>query len=92
MRYSRISGVTRYSGGTIVLREGMSADDDHPLVAERPDLFTDVPPPADLQSAGRPVVERATRAPGEVREVALPAAVKRGPGRPRKIQSAGDDD
>jgi hypothetical protein len=74
MKYSNTSGVVRYSGGTIVLGRGMSADDDHPLVLERPDLFVDEAPPAQLRGPGAsrrpadgPKVERATRAPGERR-------------------------
>jgi hypothetical protein len=81
MKYSKIAGAVRWSGGTTLLRKGQSADDDHPLVKERPHMFTDEPPGASL-SAGRkaaPVVERATRAPGEVRQT------RRGPGRARKV-------
>jgi hypothetical protein len=71
-----------------VLSAGITtADDDYPLVVERPDLWTDVAPPAQLAGPGRhktaePVdpgpapVERATRAPGERRQ-----AVKRAPGK-----------
>lgn len=73
MRYAKITGAVRWSGGTTILHEGMSADDGHPLVAERPDLWTTQAPQADLRApAGpreaAPVVERATRAPGEVRK------------------------
>jgi hypothetical protein len=56
-----------------MVREGMTADDDHPFVLERPDLWDGTPPPPDLQTPGRaamrerPEVERATRAPGERR-------------------------
>lgn len=88
MKYSKVAGVVRWSGGTITLNRGMSADDDHPLVVERPDLFTDEAPPAQLRTRpGPPVVERATRGPGEVRE----APARRGPGRPRKIQPPAAD-
>jgi hypothetical protein len=66
MKYSKLAVVLRWSGGTTILRKGQSADDDHPLVKERPDLFTDVAPGASLATP-RPAVERATRAPGEVR-------------------------
>jgi hypothetical protein len=81
VKYSKIAGAVRWSGGTTLLRKGQSADDDHPLVRERPSLFTDVAPGASL-STGRkaaPAVERATRAPGEVRQTP-----RRGPVRPRK--------
>lgn len=70
MKYATMSGAVRWSGGTTLLRKGQSADDTHPLVLERPDLWTDVAPGASLASgrrAAQPVVERATRAPGEVR-------------------------
>lgn len=79
MKYAKVSGAVRWSGGTTIINEGMSADEDHPLVVERPDLFGDDAPPPVLTSqagdrrrrdmaAGRgPRVERATRAPGEVR-------------------------
>lgn len=79
MKYSTFTGAVRWSGGTAILRKGQSADDDHPLVKERPKLWTDVPPGASLATprSGPPVVERATRAPGETRN--LPRR-----GRPRK--------
>jgi hypothetical protein len=70
----------RWSGGTTILGVGTSADDDHPLVLERPDLFTDEAPGADLRGPGRAAsaaeapVERATRAPGEVRPAVKKAA------------------
>jgi hypothetical protein len=68
MKYSKISGVLRWSGGTIALRGGQSIDDDHPLVRERPDLFDDNDPGANLPSAPRVGhIEQATAAPGEVR-------------------------
>lgn len=73
MKYSKAAHVVRWSGGTTVLGLGMSADDDHPLVLERPDLFGDDPPGAELKKPYVPPanddapVERATRAPGEKR-------------------------
>lgn len=79
MKYSKVSGVVRWSGGTTVLGVGMSADADHPLVLERPDLFGDDAPPPMLPGPARsrgetppgvpaaPKVEQATRAPGEKR-------------------------
>jgi hypothetical protein len=72
MKYSQISAVVRWSGGTTVLRKGQSADEDHPLVKERPELFTDAVPGASL-AAAPPAVERATRAPGEVRVTESPS-------------------
>lgn len=75
MLYAKVSGLVRWSGGSTVLSAGVTtADDDHPLVLERPDLFTDEAPAAHLASprppAGDPEspVERATRAPGEKRQ------------------------
>jgi hypothetical protein len=76
MKYSKIAGVTRWSGGTTLLRKGQSADEDHGLVKERPDLFTDVAPGASLAAGHKvppPAVERATRAPGEVRVTESPS-------------------
>ena len=72
MKYSKAAHVVRWSGGTTPLSLGMSADDNHPLVLERPDLFGDEPPGAELKApkvhkAEEPPVERATRAPGEKR-------------------------
>lgn len=73
MKYSKVSGIVRWSGGSTVLGMGTSIDDDHPLAAERPDLFGDEAPGADIRTPGpaRPKgeapVERATRAPGEKR-------------------------
>lgn len=83
MKYSTCSGAVRWSGGLTVLGIGQSIDDDHPLVAERPDLFTDTGPGPDIKlpakpSRGAPVIEQATRAPGEVRTG--------GKGQPRKGQ------
>lgn len=68
MKYSRFQGVLRWSGGTIMLRKGQTVDDDHPLVAERPELFDDGASDqgASISTSG-PSIERATRAPGEVR-------------------------
>lgn len=78
MKYAKITGAVRWSGGTTVLGAGTSADDDHPLVLERPDLFTDEPPAPQLAGPARlsgraaaaaeePPVERATAKPGERR-------------------------
>jgi hypothetical protein len=75
MKYAKISMVVRWAEGTTVLSAGVTtADDDHPLVLERPDLFTDAAPAAHLRTPKPPAeespgpkVERATRAPGEKR-------------------------
>lgn len=68
-----------WSAGTTVLKKGQVWDADADLVRERPDLFTDAPTDVRGRKAGPPAVERATRAPGEVR---------RGPARPRKARDA----
>lgn len=73
MKYARIDGVVRWTGGVTVLNKGVTtADADHPLVLERPDLFTDdvpVPhlrgPAAAAEATGR--VENATARPGTKR-------------------------
>lgn len=70
MKYGKIAGVVRWSGGSMVMNgAGTTADDDHPLVLERPDLWTDEAPPPTLPGPGRQrgerPVETATRAPGE---------------------------
>lgn len=89
MKYSKVTGICRWSGGNTQLTRGMSAADDHPLVIERPDLFDDAAPDAELAGppavldevppAG-PVVERATAAPGEKRTTPRKAAQKGGTG------------
>lgn len=74
MKYALVNGNVAWSQGTAQLSRGMSADDDHPLVLERPDLFSDQAPDAELASA--PVIERATAAPGEKRATARKASAK----------------
>lgn len=85
MLYAKVSGLVRWTGGSTVLSAGVTtADPDHPLVLERPDLFTDeapaahlaAPKRAELESVESAPVERATRAPGERR----PAVRKAGKG------------
>lgn len=74
MKYAACSGAVRWSGGLTVLSPGQSIADDHPLVAERPDLFTDDAPEPDIKMPAKPGrsaavrVETATRAPGERRK------------------------
>lgn len=74
MKYAKVSGIVQWSGGSMLMNEGMTADDDHPLVLERPDLWGDEGPAPALRSeggdegrSGMSKVERATRAPGEKR-------------------------
>lgn len=54
MKYSKIAGAVTWSGGVNMLHVGMSADDDHPLVKERPTLWTSKAPTADLQTPSAP--------------------------------------
>ncbi|MFJ8743425.1 hypothetical protein ACIRL2_29120 [Embleya sp. NPDC127516] len=63
MKHALMTCVVRWSGGSTTLREGMTVDDDHPLVIERPDLFGDGDAPAQLPMPPR--IERATREPGQ---------------------------
>lgn len=73
MKYSSFSGVVAWSQGDILLSQGQAADDDHPLVLERPDLFQGLAPKADLSTSQTPApIERATQAPGERRQVRVP--------------------
>jgi len=78
MKYSSFSGIVAWSQGEILLQHGQAADDDHPLVQERPDLFRGLAPRADLSTSPTPDpvehVERATRAPGETRPTRIPRA------------------
>lgn len=85
MKYAVVTGNVAWSQGTAQLKRGMSAEDDHPLVLERPDLFSDQAPDAEL-SAG-PVIERATAAPGEKRATRKAAAKPAG-----TTGTAGKDD
>lgn len=75
--YVKDSASVAWSAGKTFLRKGDAWDSDAALVKERPDLFAAEPAKVHGRRRGSvPVVERATRAPGEVR---LPS-----PPRPRK--------
>lgn len=88
MKYSKVTGICRWSQGNTQLTRGMSAADDHPLVLERPDLFDDAEPDAELAGPPAvldvpppgPVIERATAAPGEKRPTPRKTAQKGGTG------------
>jgi hypothetical protein len=86
MKYSNITAVVSWSGGVLPLRKGQSIDDDHPLLAERPDLFGDGEETAQVSNTVR------AGAPGarvETTSTAGPAGarVENGaPGRVRKVQ------
>lgn len=73
MKYANVSGVVTWSGGKTVLSRGKTtADDNHPLVQERPELWTDDGPLAILRGEDDGTIERATRAPGEKRRGGRP--------------------
>jgi hypothetical protein len=75
MKHSTFTGVVKWSGGKQLLVQGQSIVDEHPLVLERPDLFRDGDSGADI-GGGPQTIERATAAPGEVRQT--PSAGPRG--------------
>lgn len=80
MKYSTLSGALRWSEGTIVLRRGDSIEDDHPLVAERPDVFSDEEPGADIGGKGRSSrVETGMQSPGGMRTERGPRVIKAPP-------------
>ena len=58
------SCATEHGGLPVTVRKGEAWAADDPLVQAKPDLFG---PPPKVRRTGPPVVERATRAPGEVR-------------------------
>jgi len=66
--YARDTVCVSWSAGRTVLRKDDAWDADADLVRERPDLFTEQP----KKLRGRRLVERATRAPGEVRATRAP--------------------
>lgn len=72
MKFVKAAGVVTWSGGMIPLRQNQSIADDHPLVAERPDLFTDEDPGADIITPAR--VQSAMQGPGAVRMERAPSA------------------
>lgn len=51
MLKAKNSGVTRWSGGTAVLKAGQTIDEDHPLAKERPDLFEKDTQEPDIKTA-----------------------------------------
>lgn len=81
--YANQTASVSWSGGKTLLRKDQAWDADSGLVRERPDLFTAEPE----KVAGREYrpVERATRAPGEMRGTPDDA---RKPGRPKLPRDA----
>ncbi len=73
--YSSTEGVVAWSGGTLLLRQGQSIDSNHPLYAERPDLFRGLAPLGNdidnQQHSGQ--VESTMQAPGSNRVARKPA-------------------
>jgi hypothetical protein len=65
--YARESASVSWSGGKTFVKRDQAWDSDSGLVRERPELFSAEPVAVAGRSRIRPVVERATRAPGEVR-------------------------
>lgn len=85
MKYATVTGVIAWSGGTMVVSPGKRFDNDHPLVKERPELFDDNDPGADVKSAPHVGnIERATQGPGEMH--ATPATGPRANRVPRSGQ------
>jgi hypothetical protein len=84
--YARQSASIAWSGGKTFLKKDQAWDADSGLVKERPELFTDEPAKVAGRVAGRPVVERATRAPGEMRVTPAKKAA------PQKPKSSGEAD
>lgn len=82
--YAKQSASVAWSGGKTFLKRDQAWDADSGLVKERPELFFDEPARVAGRVAGRPVVERATRAPGEVRVTSAKKAVQ------QKPKSSGD--
>jgi hypothetical protein len=68
--------VTWGDGDSAFLKKDQPWDSDSALVRARPELFTEVPEKVH----GRPLnVERATRAPGETRNVTVPKVARKAP-------------
>lgn len=79
MKYSNIEGYLSWSGGGILMRRGLSFDDNHPLVEERPDLFDDNEPGADVSTPSR--VQTGMQRPGSFRSESPARQVKAAPPR-----------
>jgi hypothetical protein len=78
VKYSNIAGALTWSQGTILLSRGQSIEDDHPLVAERPDIWDDTAPAAIITTPHR--VQTTMQGPGEHR-------MERGPSRPPVVKA-----
>lgn len=74
-KYSSTTGVVAWSGGQLLLSQGQSIDEDHPLYKERPDLFQGLAPAgADIHHGARPpgAVESTMQPPGGTRATRVP--------------------
>lgn len=69
--YPNCVAVVRHDGGRVRIHPDQKWNDDDPFVKARPDLFTSEPTDV-AHSAGYEPVERATRGPGETRQVRKP--------------------
>lgn len=67
--YAKESTAVEHNGGALVIPRGTAYDDDHDIVKAHPEIFEGEP----SRVAGRPTVERATRAPGERRGTRAPS-------------------
>lgn len=81
--YPNCVSVVAYEGGRVRLHPQQQWNDDDPFVQERPEFFSSTPLVA-AHSDGYEPVERATRAPGEKRQV------RRGRGR-KPADTAADE-
>jgi len=88
--YARQSASVSYSGGKVFLKKDDAWDGDSDLVRERPELFSEEPNKVAGRGNPRRAVERATRAPGEVRDVTPSVAAKKVPAAKSKPGSAGE--
>jgi hypothetical protein len=88
--YAQQSASVSYSEGKVFVRKGQAWDSDALLVRERPELFSDEPAKVAgrprRRGDGPPVIERATRAPGETR----PAPAKKAAPKAKTGDSAGE--
>jgi hypothetical protein len=73
MKYSNIDGYVTWSGGGMLMKRGLSFSDDHPLVAERADLFTDEEPGATVSNPTR--VQTGMQGPGAFRSETAPRPI-----------------
>lgn len=88
--YAKESVSVSWSGGKTFVKKDQAWDADAGLVRERPELFSDEPVKVAGRGRQRPVVERATRAPGEVREQVAKSAKKATAKKPRTGDAAGE--